>query len=156
MTKHKILVISDSHGEDHKIGEVLKKETGINAIIHCGDGARDMTYVHIPEGVQVTRVIGNVDQYSVYGVEEEVLEEIEGKTVYITHGHLHNVKNTLSKIQTVGKEYKADIVFFGHTHEPTVIEGNPILFNPGALALNSYGIVTVDDSGNWEFGHKVL
>ncbi len=156
MSKASILVISDSHGEYQKIERILSGDEKFSHIIHCGDGTRDIVNVDIPKDTVLFRVSGNVDIYSSYGVDEEIIEDICGKTVYITHGHIYNVKSTLAGIKRHAENIGAQAAFFGHTHIPLLSEGEPLLFNPGALSLDSYGVVTVEDSGDWKFEHRRL
>ena len=153
MKEFRILAVSDTHGRREKLQRAIDQNRQINMIIHCGDGAKDITDVIIPDKTTVSRVMGNTDIYSVYGVEEENLESCNGMVLFITHGHKYNVKNGLHTLSAEGKRRDADIVIFGHTHIPFLKEGHPTLFNPGSLSEDSYGIITVTGENKCKFTH---
>ena len=53
--------------------------------------------------------------------------EVDGKELYITHGHIYNGENW---------EYKNSILIYGHQHIPYIIEKDTNLFiNPGSISL---------------------
>ena len=60
----------------------------------------------------------------------------------------------LDNLRCRGKEVGADIVLFGHTHEPFKEEKNGIiLMNPGSIAKpvlrdRCIGFIEIDDEGN--------
>ena len=64
--------------------------------------------------------------------------EKTGKKIFITHGHLYNVKYTLNNLYYAAREKNADIVCFGHTHNPMseYVDGLYVL-NPGSC--HGYG-----------------
>ncbi len=152
----KIIVISDSHGNPDKIESVLAKERDAKTIVFCGDGLRDWAFVKLPKETRLLKVMGNTDIYVNDGSESEILQEIYGRKIYIAHGHHHGVKSRLEFIAETARERCAQVVLFGHTHSPCLIEGEPILFNPGALKDNRYGIIEVTSEGYWKFSHKSL
>ena len=66
--------------------------------------------------------------------EEEL--EIEGKKVFITHGHLHKVGFGTDDLYELAVRNGYDIVLYGHTHVQKVENRNGIyIANPGSLAL---------------------
>ena len=75
---------------------------------------------------------------------------LEGKKIFYTHGHAYNVKYSLYQIVCAARERKADILLFGHTHQPlTDYEDGLYLMNPGSLhgTEGSYGIVDLTPAG---------
>ena len=77
---------------------------------------------------------------------------LEGHRILLTHGHRYGVKNGLGGLLNRAAQEGADIVLFGHTHQPmtetvpsgTVLGGvtidRPIrLFNPGSIGRNEDG-----------------
>ena len=152
----KILVVSDTHGNTDKLSRTIQLCMPFDMLIHCGDGIKDIGSVDIPRGVTVTAVKGNTDIHSYTDFEELVVENIEGRRVAITHGHRFNVKSGTSLLYSEVKRLGADAVFFGHTHIRLLSAGNPVLFNPGSLSDNSYGIVNTSGSGRWEYHHIML
>lgn len=127
----KLLVVSDSHGER----SILKKlhdryVSEVDAMIHCGDSE-----LHAVDPVLkgYTVVKGNCDVDNQF--QEEVVQKVSGSTVFVAHGHLHQVNSSLLNLSYRAKENAADFVFFGHTHllGAEIIDG--ILYlNPGSIS----------------------
>ena len=61
---------------------------------------------------------------------------MEGKRIFITHGHHFGVKNSLVALVAKGLQEKADIILYGHTHIPKIemLDGIWII-NPGSFSL---------------------
>ncbi len=153
--KTKLLVISDSHGNQVKIEQALVKEHPVDWIVHCGDGAGDLAPVRVPPGVNVIRVLGNVDTWRGYDYERQVIQEINGATVMAVHGDLFRVQDGFDQLVIEARLHRADLVLFGHTHVTTHREGRPVLFNPGTASKGSYGVVFIE-KGRMEFHHRRL
>ena len=127
----KILVMSDTHGDSLVIDQVIKHVGSVDAIFHCGDSELD-TYHESLNSVYVVR--GNCDFDSSFP--NEVITEIKGTKIYMAHGHLLQVKNTMIPIKLRAQEAEADVVLFGHSHILGVELLDNILFlNPGSLAF---------------------
>ncbi|MGO4888617.1 metallophosphoesterase family protein [Anaerobacillus sp. MEB173] len=129
----KVLIISDSHGWQKEVEEViLRHRSEVNTVIHCGDselqnGSKELTNVLV--------VKGNCDRRN-SGFPEEILHELNGLKLYITHGHLYNVKMSHVPISYRGEEVGANIVCFGHSHLAVSFKENGIIYiNPGSLRL---------------------
>lgn len=150
----KILVFSDSHRAMRNIYNVLERlDEKIDAVIHLGDVLEDV--VSIKESYPALKlfyVAGNCD----YGamVESQKLIEIGGKKIFITHGHMYNVKASLSRLAYTALEKNADICLYGHTHLPLITKFDDMyVMNPGSISVPrgipvcSYGIIDIDDDG---------
>lgn len=143
----KIIVVSDSHGASEKI-DFIFKNFNFDYFIHLGDGYKDLgAYVNLEN---VFAVRGNCD----WGVDvkDEIITNIAGKNFFITHGDNYGVKYTLTKIISKAKEFNAEIVLFGHTHNYfyEIIDGITLI-NPGALKqklFDSSTAVIIDVDGN--------
>ena len=121
-----IAVISDSHGNKDSINKIKKKISNADVFLLLGDGTNDFTG-------EVFAVRGNCDITGKYP-EEQILE-IQGKKIFICHGHRYNVKYGYNSIYYRGKEIGADIVLFGHSHIPIIEEYDGIvLMNPGSIS----------------------
>lgn len=160
----KNLIISDIHGSEDALVEVLKlyNRKEFDKIIICGDilyhGARNpLPEGHNPKGVieilnslkgSIIAVKGNceseVDQmvmeFPVMG--EYSYYKVGKRTIFITHGHSIGPDSTPPL--NLG-----DIFLSGHTHIPMAEKRNGInLLNPGSISLPkggydpSYGILT--------------
>ena len=154
----KILAISDTHGCFERFYKACKWEKP-DVVLFSGDcsgDALEMEYI-FPE-IKFYIVRGNCD-YDDYKTKDELTVELGGVKFFLTHGHIYGVKRDYSHIQKKGYEEGADIVVFGHTHNPDCIEkGDIILFNPGAILNNSYGIIKIDENNSKKikFIHKNL
>lgn len=150
----KILVVSDSHGNFKEFYYACKKERP-EILLFLGDLTKDAYEMeNLFPNVEFHIVRGNCDYYDLESKEEKKLS-IKGTNIFMTHGHGYNVKKNYKEIQN--KLANFDIVIFGHTHIPYLkkIE-KKFLFNPGALALGSYGIITIDEQREIKFVHKNL
>lgn len=149
----RILLFSDSHGYTHNMIKVINRIKDVDMIIHLGDFIKDALklreqYNKIP----IEFVPGNNDWTKEY-MSEKVLE-LEGKRIFITHGHLYNVKYDYQRIILRGKDLKADAVFFGHTHiAEEIFADSMLVLNPGSISIPSqsenptYSLVEIRDNG---------
>lgn len=87
----RILVLSDTHGDTGSI-ELALSGAGAALALHLGDCAGDMAFVmrSYPD-LPFYSVCGNCDFGS--AAPAELTLEIEGKRLYLLHGHTKNVKN---------------------------------------------------------------
>lgn len=127
----KVLVVSDSHGMTKEL-EVIRDRhlADVDLMIHCGDSQLD------PDHNSLTgyfTVGGNCD---FGGFPLELVTEVSGKKIFITHGHRYSVKTSLMKLTYKAQESGADIVCFGHSHilGAEVINGT-LYLNPGSIRL---------------------
>ncbi len=150
-TEYRILVVSDTHGENRIISRILKKEPDIDMLIHCGDVCGDLEAA-IEGGIPVCVVAGNCDSRGSYP-EERVIKVGKYK-IFITHGHRYAVDWRDDLICYAGKEKQADVVCFGHTHVPHNLPADGmLLLNPGSAARPrqtprkaTYAILTIKEN----------
>ncbi len=145
----RILVTSDTHGDFHSLKKAIDEQRNADIIIHCGDSRGELDDIKmLYPNKAFYAVKGNCDFASQLKSEESIV--VEGKKIFITHGHLYNAKMTLYPLCLKAREEKADIVVFGHTHN-ALCEYNDGLFilNPGSLhGYNaSYAYIDVTDKG---------
>lgn len=143
----RILVFSDTHGMIDSAIATIHRIGAVDMILHAGDvssDAEDLSYI-FPE-IPVRYVSGNCEMSR---VQSELIVEADGKKIYLTHGHLHNVKyeSGYSTLIKKAKETGADIAVFGHTHKPICHNfGDFILLNPGSARYSStYGVIEIED-----------
>lgn len=149
----KILVLSDSHGHDDRLEEVIELEKPFDCLIHCGDveGAEYMISQIAECPVHI--VSGNNDFFSDLLPEEEFV--VNGLNFFITHGHYYYVSMGPERIINEGLDRGSDVVIFGHTHRPYMDDSSGILvLNPGSIAyprqegrLPSYIVLDISDEG---------
>ncbi len=146
----RILVVSDTHGDFHSLNRAVKAQPTAELIIHCGDGASQVDELRMmyPDK-KIVAVRGNCDWGSMLPNFEVV--EFGGKTIFVTHGHLYNVKLVLYPLICAARENKADIALFGHTHSAmTDYEDGLTVMNPGSCHGYgaSYGYIDITDRGD--------
>ncbi len=133
----KIVLFSDSHGNVRNMSRALEKHKNAELVIHLGDCVSDVLRLQeLHGGFKYEFVQGNNDWARGYPAEKTL--ELEGKKIFITHGHNYNVKYDYQRIAARGRAAGADAVFFGHTHEPEEFfsEGMLVL-NPGSIGGTS-------------------
>jgi putative phosphoesterase len=128
----KALIISDSHGWGNELKKVIERHRDeVDTLLHCGDS--ELTADH--EALRDLKVVkGNCD----FGMDfpDDLTETVQGVTVYVTHGHLYNVKMTHVPLSYRAEEKGAQIACFGHSHVATAFQENGVVYiNPGSIRL---------------------
>ena len=141
----RILVMSDSHGSKKNMFDALEIESP-DVILHLGDNIRDCYDVEAmhPE-IMLRTVRGNCDQ-GYHGLDMDEFT-LEGKKIFMTHGHLYNVKIGKKRILEAAAARDVDILLFGHTHIPYYKDENGLIaINPGSIGTGkSYAILDIKD-----------
>jgi len=151
----KILVVSDSHDRLEILMKIWEKELP-NVVLFAGDYSEDgeeLSYIYGQSKYYIVR--GNCDymDHTKSDIEELILED---KKIFLTHGHLYNVKSNYNYIRREAEERGANLCIFGHTHIPYIEEGkNLTLFNPGAVKDGLYGIIEIKNN-KIKLQHKAL
>ena len=145
----KVLVLSDSHGNAERMVE-LYKEGGYRAVIFLGDVVRDADRLAIiTGGIPVYRVKGNCDMFE-SALDEQIID-IEGKLVFIAHGHNYHVKSGYGAFINAALAKSVDVALCGHTHVQHFERvGDLIVANPGSVASGHYGVLTIDKNIDFE------
>lgn len=149
----KILIISDTHGCINNIIKNIKDNYNPDSLIHLGDYVEDGIKLGKALNIPTTIVRGNGDCYRNDFNDEEVME-INGKRLFLTHGHKYRVNFGINNLCYKGQEVGADYVLFGHTHVPIIEKvGNMIIMNPGSPILprgydkkKTIGMIEIGDS----------
>ena len=143
----KLLLLSDSHGDFYACQEALRQNRDADWVIHLGDGEEDLDRVNmIFLDKKIARVRGNCSYYSPY--REEQLLTVEGKKLFLCHGHRLAVKTTLSVLSAKAASLGCDAALFGHTHrQEQATAGGVLLCNPGALKNGSYATLSITPEG---------
>lgn len=150
----KILVVSDTHGYNTNLFELLDKIRPIDMFIHCGDSDGIEDYIEEFTQCPVVMVRGNCDYCCPLHTDEIV--DVAGHRIFVTHGHYYGVKSDLSKLLNKAKEVGADIALYGHSHIPELSYMYGIkAMNPGSLSLPrqpgrrcTYGIIEIKADGS--------
>ncbi|MEG1503450.1 MAG: metallophosphoesterase [Enterococcus sp.] len=147
----KYLVVSDNHGDRNILVEIVNRYVGmVDHMFHCGDSelkVNDELWEHF------TVVTGNCDYDPEY--KKEQIVTIGNDVIYMTHGHLSNVRFGLTMLSVQAQEAGANIALFGHIHQAVAEMDKHILFvNPGSISqprgpiqIPSYAIIESDEEG---------
>lgn len=148
----RIVVFSDSHRNFFALQSIVFAQPKAALFLHLGDGEREFEdlQTHFPDKL-MRGVCGNCDWSSCSKVSD--LITCEGKRIFFTHGHIYGVKIGLGELVQTARNFRADVVLFGHTHHAyTAYENGLHLMNPGSVTSPaegrpSYGIVDITPAG---------
>ena len=158
-----LLVLSDSHGRVDRISRACELNKGAGAILFLGDGLSDLGRAEL-FGIPVVAVRGNCDVSPFVLTKDapnEHMERVGEYNILLTHGHLLGVKEGRSRAVLRAARLGADILLYGHTHEPEesyiaagtdvggIVLDKPLrVFNPGSIGRPrgrgaSFGVITI-------------
>ena len=133
----KIGIISDTHGKLRP--EVFTHFAGAAHILHAGDiGPLDLL-TELEAIAPVTAVWGNTDGMDVRAAVGEIAEvTLEGRRITVAHGHQLGSPTPAGLLDA---HPKADIIVYGHTHRPLLLEtkGRWVI-NPGGAGAPRFGL----------------
>jgi putative phosphoesterase len=134
----KILVFSDTHKRIRNCINVINANKEVDLIIHLGDVLQDaLDLESLFPKIKIEYVTGNND-FSRRGNKEKLIT-VDNKKIFLTHGHLYKVKYTYEIIKEKAYKLDADILLFGHTHEPYLEQKEGLyIMNPGSISLPNY------------------
>jgi len=153
----KILIVSDTHRRNENYFQVIEQLGKLDLVIHCGDTEGSEYAISEEAGCETLIVMGNNDFFS--KLPREIETTIGKYKVWITHGHNYYVSMNNEIIKEEAVRRGVDIVFYGHSHRPTVeIEKDIIAVNPGSLSYPrqegkrpSYVVMDIDRDGEAHF-----
>ena len=146
----KILVLSDSHSALRFMFSCVE-QLAPDVVIHLGDYFDDGAALREDfPGIRLYQVPGNCDRYRCPPGQPEILvDRILGINLYLTHGHCHNVKLTLTRLLQDARACYADAVLYGHTHQPDCRqeEDGMWILNPGSCGYGgrTAGLIEVEN-----------
>lgn len=166
----KLMIASDIHGSAYYCQKMIEafKEQRADKLLLLGDILYHGPRNDLPKDYNPKKVIdmlnpmrenlicvrGNCDSE----VDQMVLDfpllaeyamlYIDGRTIFATHGHIHNNDN-LPPLN------KGDILLHGHTHIPIIEKFNSYIYiNPGSVSIPKNGSehsYLIMDNGEFEF-----
>lgn len=145
----RILVISDTHGDESALRRAILAQPKAEVVIHLGDGELEMERARpsFPERMFL-QVRGNCDWGS--SLPATGLYTAEGAAIFYTHGHAYGVKAGLYNAICAAREQRARVLLFGHTHKAlTDYDDGLYIMNPGSLGgwQASYGTLDITPQG---------
>lgn len=161
----RILVVSDSHGNNENLKKIIEQAGDCDMMFHLGDIQTDPEYIRdmarCPKE-HVYIVSGNND--FVYPLPMHEIVELGDYRIFLTHGHRYYVSGSLGSLEEVALENDCNVAFFGHTHLPYLNEGGPVtLANPGSVTYprqsgrqKTFMIMDIDNKGIAHYSHGYL
>ncbi len=141
--------MSDSHNDYQTASLVVSSNPDAQLVIHCGDGANELIKLkHEYNDKQIIGVRGNCDLTT--ELPEDEIIEVLGKKIFINHGFKYSVKYSVAALLCKAREVSADIVVYGHTHDPECdVRAGIHVMNPGSVRgkFGTYGVIDIDGSG---------
>ena len=151
----KIVAFSDAHGEKGLINRIMNYNPDADYVISLGDSEVDYAFL---QELDIVAIKGNYPRDP--GFAYEGVLEVEGKKIYLTHGHKYGVHRKLTKLSSHALKNEYDLVLYGHTHIAKIDHiGSCILANPGSVKSPrnsippSYMIITIEN-GTFHFTFK--
>lgn len=128
-------VMSDSHGNTIAVKKAVEKAPHVDLWLHAGDYVQDAVYLEKITSVPVMKVAGNGDWNNTEVAEDEFFM-VEGKKIWLTHGHKYQVKWGIDYLRELAQKNCADMIIFGHSHIylEEYQEGR-LFLNPGSVSL---------------------
>lgn len=153
----RILVVSDSHGRNEDVKQVVNQVGDIDMFIHLGDIERGLKQIQDLVHCETHMIIGNND----FCIDLPATDtfRIADKKVFITHGHRFYVGYSVDNLRAYAVENGYDIVMFGHTHTPYLEIGDKVtILNPGSISYprqdprrKTFMIIEVDREGAFHY-----
>ncbi len=158
----KILIVSDTHGRRGNLNVVFEREGKVDMLLHLGDVEGDEDYIAEYAKCPVHILSGNNDFFSGLPGEKEI--QIGKYHVFMTHGHNYYVSVDTRRLREAAQTRGADIVLFGHTHQPYMdVKSDLKIINPGSLAYPrqegrraTYVVMEIDTNGQADFELKFV
>ena len=128
-------LISDTHGLLRPgVHDAL---SGVELILHAGDVGGSTILDELRLIAPVRAVFGNTDAPGEPDLAEEILMNVDGMSLHMSHGHEMGSPTPAR----LAARYDADVVVYGHTHRPLVTKLDGRLFvNPGAAGPRRFSL----------------
>lgn len=130
----KIMILADSHWMDrHSLINLIKHARDkyqAQYFLHCGD-------IFVPyHDLNISRFYNVKGNNDMGDIPEQRILEIDHLRFLMVHGHIQGIDYGTGEMEALGKENKADVVCFGHTHSPYYqIKDGIIYLNPGSTTF---------------------
>jgi len=163
----RIALVSDTHLP--RFGRALPRalvdglrETRVDLIVHAGDWTEPMAVPLFEAIAPVDGVTGNNDGDELHArFGPQLVLELAGFSVGVTHGHLGTGATTLDRARSVFADQRLGVLVYGHSHRPHVERGagGTWLLNPGSptdkRTQPRYTWILLDLSGTEPVPHLV-
>jgi len=128
-------LIADTHGLLRP--GVHQALAGVELILHAGDVGGDHVLDELAIIAPVEAVYGNTDPPGHPRLAREVVRQLGGLDIHVSHGHELG-SPTPEKLLA---RYGADVIVYGHTHQALVVRaGGRLVVNPGAAGPRRFDL----------------
>jgi uncharacterized protein len=129
-------LIADTHGLVRP--DVFDALAGVELILHAGDVGGNDVLDELAAIAPVYAVFGNMDDPGDPRLEREIVREIDGVTIHVSHGHELGAPSPAKLL----RRYVGDVLVFGHTHRQLVERaGARLVVNPGAAGHRRFNLL---------------
>jgi putative phosphoesterase len=133
---HRIGLVSDTHGLLRP--DVFAALEGVEFILHAGDVGGGDVLDELAAVAPVQAVFGNTDWPSDPRLSAEIVREVGGVSVHVSHGHELGAPTP----EKLVARYPHDVLVYGHTHRALVIRlGGRLVVNPGAAGPRRFNLL---------------
>ena len=135
--RHVVGLISDTHGLLR--ADVHDALAGVELILHAGDVGGDEILDELELIAPTQAVFGNTDPPGVPRLAAEIVREIGGLSIHVSHGHEVGAPTPAKLVE----RYPHDVLVYGHTHRQLVAraeQGRRLVVNPGAAGPRRFDI----------------
>jgi putative phosphoesterase len=102
---------------------------GVQIILHAGDVGGDEILDELSIIAPAHAVFGNTDAPGNPRLRETIEMVVQDLRVHVSHGH----ELGAPKPERLLSRYAADVIVFGHTHQPLIVSADGrLVVNPGA------------------------
>ena len=120
-------LISDTHGLLRP--EVHVAFAGVQMILHAGDVGGEEILDELSIIAPVHAVFGNTDPTDHPRLQPAIDLVVDDLIIHVSHGH----ELGFPKPETLLARYAADVIVYGHTHQPLIVHADErLVVNPGA------------------------
>ena len=132
----RLLLISDTHGNQQFNDVLMDVALSTNQVIHLGDDYKDAE-VFVENNIPIIRVPGTwCHNYQDSMIDNRRFEDFHGWRFFLTHTpskDYHDLADDIDPNQVIVNQ-QCDVFCHGHTHEPRLSELNGVsILNPGHL-----------------------
>lgn len=128
-------LISDTHGLLRP--EVHSALAGVDLILHAGDVCGDDILDELALIAPTEAVYGNNDYPGHPMLAESIERVFDGFALHVSHGH----ELGRPEPEQLLARYDADIIVYGHTHNPLIHHaGTRLVVNPGAAGPRRFNL----------------
>ncbi len=132
---HVIGLISDTHGLVR--ADVHAALHGVELILHAGDVGGDDVLDELALIAPVEAVHGNTDAPGDPRLAAEIVREIGGLRIHVSHGHELGSPTPAALLA----RYAEDVLVYGHTHRQLVTRADGrLVVNPGAAGPRRFNL----------------